>query len=776
MSAKPKPENKSKKKSRTRRIIWSALGTIISLSLIGLIAFFIYIWSGLPSLEELENPKPRLASNVYSVDGEQIGQFFRENRIEIKIDSLPNNIIDAIIATEDRKFYDHWGVDLDRFVKAMLKNIFLFKREGASTITQQLAKNLYELKQGSESLIETGIRKLREWITAVQIEKTYTKDEILELYLNISYFGRGAYGIEMASRVYFGKSAKDLEIIDAAVLIPLLKNPYGYDPVRFYNNSLSRRNLVLYNMMVVGSLSEEEYNGLKDQPIRLEVDKIAQGFKSTVAHHFIEYVRQQMENMKSRYGFDLYEDGLTIYTTLDTRMQGIAVNAAMSHLDEFQKQFDKYWNWRRHRDILDDMLDKAIKARDDYRKAPREERQAIYDNLKKNVAFVDSVQKKGQEIEVGFVVLDSKTGEIKAMVGGRDQSFRYGLNHTTQIKRQPGSAFKPIIYAVAVDNGLYPAYPILNQPFLYDDGVTQWAPHNDDMSTGGFTTLRNALKSSVNLITARLVIEGHVQLWKVGQFADRMGIKTKLDLYPAITLGSSVVTPLELASVYATFANKGIYNEPISILKIEDQNGIIIEQFAPQTREAIDEEVAYIITDMLRTVINEGTGMRARLLYDFNRPAAGKTGTNQDYADAWFCGFTPQLAAASWVGFDDQRVSFTGSYGQGSRAALPIWAKFMHDVYDSLDIPLEDFHFPESGNVVRVDFCEESIYDLGDPKLYSRDCNKGVISDIIRLQDIPNVFNAERDTTIRIFDRYMIPDSMAHMATEIIDDETVGNE
>ena len=775
MNEPKKPKAKKVNRKKRKQVLWTIIGTVSGIIVISLVALVLYIMQELPSLEELENPKPRLASNVYSVDGEQIGQFFRENRIEISVDSLPQNMIDALIATEDRKFYDHWGVDLDRFVKAMIKNIFMFKREGASTLTQQLAKNLYDFKQRRESLFETGIRKIREWITAVQIEKTYTKKEILEMYLNISYFGRGAYGIEMASRIYFGKSAKDLNIEEAAVLIPLLKNPYGYDPVRHYNNSLQRRNLVLYNMVVTGFLSEDDYNRMKEEPIKLEVDKIAQGFRSTTAPHFVEYIRQQMESMKSQYGFDLYEDGLTIYTTLDTKMQGIAVNSAMTHLDEFQKQFDKYWNWRRHRDILNDLIDKAIKAREDYKKATPEERPAVYERLKNNVVFVDSVQKKGQQIELGFVVLDVKTGEIRAMVGGRDQSFKYGLNHTTQIKRQPGSSFKPVVYACAIDNGLYPAYPILNQPFLYDDGITQWAPHNDDFSTGGFTTLRDALRSSLNLITARLVIEGHVQLWKIGQFADKMGIKSKLDLYPAITLGSSVVSPLELASVYATLGNKGIYNEPISILKIEDKNGIIIEQFAPQTREAIPEEVAYIVTDMLRTVINEGTGMRARLVYNFNRPAAGKTGTNQDYADAWFCGYTPQLAAATWVGFDDQRVSFTGSYGQGSRAALPIWANFMRDVYDSLDIPLEDFHPPENGNVVTVDFCKESIYELGDPRLYSRDCNEGVVRDIIRLQDIPNVFNAERDTTIKIFDRFMIPDSLAHLATEIVDHD-VGND
>lgn len=769
----PQKKQITKKKTVTKRkmIFRYALGGTLFVILLAIGLYIQFIFKGLPSLEQLENPKPRLASNVYSADGEQIGQFFRENRIEINIDSLPVSITNLLIATEDRKFYDHWGVDLDRFFKAMVKNVFMFKREGASTITQQLAKNLYELKTRDETLFDTITRKLREWITAVQIEKTYTKKEILEMYFNVSYFGRGAYGIEMASKVYFGKSAKELSIPEAAVLIPLLKNPYGYDPVRFYNRSVERRNIVLYNMFQTDGLSEEEYQFYKDSPINVEADEVTKGFKSSVAPHFVEYIRQQMEDMSDQYGYDLYEDGLTIYTSLDSKMQKIATDVTVKHIEDFQKQFDPHWNWRTkdNRAILNDMLDKAIKRREDYRKADREARKEIYNRLKNNVAFVDSIQEVGKKIEVGFIVLDVKTGEVKAMVGGRDQSFQYGLNHTTQIKRQPGSSFKPIVYAVAIDNGLYPAYPIMNQPFLYGQEPNEWSPHNIDMSTGGFTTLREALRRSVNLVSARLIIEGHVQLWKVGIFAEQMGIKTKLDLYPAISLGASVVAPIEMANAYATLANKGIHNEPISILRIEDKDGILLDQFASEASEAIPEETAYIVVDMLQTVINEGSGLRARTTYNFHRPAGGKTGTNTDFADAWFVGFTPQLAGAVWVGFDDQRVRFTGNYGQGSRAALPIWAMFMHDVYEEIDLPLEDFEMPESGDIARVNFCKETIFDLGDPKLYSNDCKSGILSDIIRLRDIPNTYNAERDTMVKIFDRYLISDSLAHEATEIIE-------
>ncbi|KUG26225.1 multimodular transpeptidase-transglycosylase [hydrocarbon metagenome] len=757
-------KKKSDSKKNLKKIFLSFFSTIFIVLLIASYIFFDYVASGLPSLEQLENPKPQLASNVYSVDGELIGQYFRQNRIEININDVPEEFINALIATEDRKFYDHWGVDLERLVKAMVKNVFLMRREGASTITQQLSRNLYGFWSGKESSYDIVVRKIREWITAVQIESNYTKKEILGMYFNISYFGRGAYGIEMAARTYFGKKFIELDLKEMAVLVAMLKSPVVYDPIRRYNNSIQRRNLVLYNMVQMNMLQRERYDQLKEEPIDLSFRETAEGFKSNVAPHFVEHVRQQLSRMADRYGFDLYEDGLTIYTTLDTEMQRIAVNAAQAHLKEYQEMFDKRWNWNRNRAVLDDMLDKAIKRRPDYRNAvTSDEKNEIYQRLIKNVAFVDSVQIVNQTIEVGFVCLDVTTGEIRAMVGGRDQQFKYGLNHITQIRRQPGSAFKPIIYTVAVDNGLYPAYPILNQPFNYEG----WEPQNFDRSTSGFVTLRDALRRSLNIVSGRLIIEDHVKLWQVGRYADRLGIKTKLDLYPAISLGASEVTPLELTAAFATIANHGIYNEPISILRIEDKDGIVIDNFSTETREAIPEETAYIITDMMKSVIDAGTGARIRTQFQFNRPAGGKTGTTQEFADAWFVGFTAQLAAGVWVGFDDRRVTFTGNYGQGSQAALPIWGRFMKDVYDKFDFPVVDFEPPASGNITSINFCSESIFELGDPRIYSSDCNSGVYTDIIKLKDIPPMFNSQRDTTIKIFEMYLAPDSSANEAVEI---------
>ena len=761
--AKPKNESGKLKKNK-KKIIRSLISAFVILFLIASYIFYDYVVSGLPSLEQLENPKPQLASNVFSADGELIGQYFRENRIAVDIKDVPQDFINALVATEDRKFFNHWGVDLERLVKAMVKTIFLGRREGASTITQQLTKNLYGFWSGDESDFDVIVRKIREWITSVQIEKNYTKNEILEMYFNISYFGRGAYGIEMAARTYFGKKVSELKLEEMAVLVAMLKSPVLYDPVKRYNNSIQRRNIVLYNMVQVGMLDEQRYQQLKEEPIEISFGETAEGFKSSIAPHFVEYVRQQLSRMADTYGFDLYEDGLTVYTTLDTEMQKIAVNAAQNHLKDYQQIFDKRWNWNKNREALDDMLDKAVKQRREYINAiSPEEKEEVYQRLIKNVAFVDSVQKINQTIEVGFVCLDVTNGEIKAMVGGRDQNFKYGLNHVTQIKRQPGSAFKPIIYTVAIENGLYPAYPILNQPFNYEG----WEPQNFDKSTSGFVTLRDALRRSLNIVSGRLIIEDHVKLWQVGRYADRMGIKSKLDLYPAISLGASEVTPLELTSAFATIANHGIYNEPIAILRIEDKDGILIDNFSSEAREAIPEETAYIITDMMKSVIDAGTGVRIRSQFGFTRPAGGKTGTTQEFADAWFVGFTAQYAAGVWVGFDDRRVTFTGNYGQGSQAALPIWGMFMKEVYDKFEIPVVDFEPPASGNVVTVNFCEESIFELGDPKLYSSDCKSGRYSDIIKLKDIPPMFNSERDTTIKIFDKYLAPDSNAHEAVEI---------
>lgn len=729
-------KNPPKKKSNGKFIL---IGLLIFISLI--LLFGAYIISGLPSLEELENPKPQLASKVFTSDGELLGQFFIENRIETNVDSIPQHFKDALIATEDRKFYSHWGVDVDRFIKAMIKNIMsLSMREGASTITQQLAKNLYKLQISNESTFDKVIRKIREWFTAIQIEKNYTKDEILELYLNVSYFGRSAYGIETAANIFFNKRAFDLTIEESALLVALLKSSVFYDPIRRPENALNRRNLVMYNMVDAGYLDRTTYEVLRTIPLLLAEERI--GRVKTESPHFLEEVRKQMLAMSDKYNYDLFRDGLNIYTTLDMRMQKIANKAVEEHLNEYQSLFNKSWSWDRNSALLANVVDKAIRNNTRYRAAvSTEDKALIYNQLKSNSAFVDSVKKAETRIQVGFVVIDTKTGHIKSMVGGADQDFLYGLNHVTQIRRQPGSAFKPIIYTVAIDNGYFPAYSILNERRTYDKG---WSPRNFSPDYGGYQTMRQALAKSTNVIAVSLIMNGLAPLNQIGTYSQRLGIKTKLDVVPAIALGTGEVTPLELTAAYGTLANGGIYIEPISILRIEDRNGVLIDQFSTESREAISEQTAGIITNMMQDVINYGTAARTRQF--FHRPAAGKTGTTQEFADAWFVGFTPQLVGGVWVGFDDRRVSFRGSDGQGGRAALPIWYKFMAEAYKELDIPLEYFDLPPGVETAR--FCRYTIESLGDAKLATDNC-PGVITDIINTRKRPATCDIHRGGSVR---------------------------
>lgn len=726
-----------KKKSPNRRKLWLIGGGSVFI-LLGI--FIAIIYSGLPSLEELENPKPQLASKVFSADGELLGQYFIENRIEIQINKLPDHLVKALIATEDRKFYNHWGVDVTRFIKAMVKNLFsLSLSEGASTLTQQLARNLYELKVTRESQLDKAIRKIREWITAIQIEKNFTKNEIIELYFNVSYFGRSAYGIEAASRVYFNKSSSELTLPESALLVALLKSPRDYDPVNKYDNAIKRRNLVMYNMVSTGFLDRTEYDKLKQEPIVLASEKPS--VMRTIAPHYMEYVRLQMSELADKYGYDLYRDGLNIYTSIDSRMQKIANEVAAKHIEEYQKLFEKNWSWNNNKELLASLIDEAIRKSNEYRnEESKDKKAAIYNRLKKDEAFIDSVKFVATRVEVGFVVIDPFTGEIKAMVGGTNQEFGRGLNHVSGIRRQPGSSFKPIIYATAMENGYYPSYTILNQKFDYNG----WSPSNSNNEYSGYETMRYALANSLNVITGRMTISEIAPPKQVVKIAQRMGITSTIDPYPAIALGTSEVTPLELTSAFGTFVNKGIHVEPISILKIEDKNGILVDQFVPEYVQSISPETASIMESMMQDVVDYGTGAGVRRYYQY--PAAGKTGTTQNFSDAWFVGYTPEIVAGCWVGFDDHRVKFTDWYGQGARAALPIWAMFMEDAYKEIKIPVGYFVYSEG--IDTVGFCKKTM-DLGDPRLANNYCPE-VIYDIVNTKHLPMTCEIHSDKNVII--------------------------
>ncbi len=673
-----------------------------------LLAIYIpYIISGLPSLEDLENPKAELATKIYSIDGEVLDQFFIKNRTRVTLNQLPPHLINALIATEDKNFKKHWGVDLPRFFRAMVKNIITLRlREGASTITQQLSRNLYDLKVERKKIHDKVTRKFREFITAFQIETNYTKDEILEMYFNIAYFGRSAYGISAASQIYFGKPPTSLTLSESALLIGLLKGPANYDPINYPDRAVNRRNTVLDQMVKYGYLREDEGKKAKDDDIQIRSSE-SEG-TAGIAPHFVEYVRQQLMQKAEQYGFDIYRDGLSIYTTLDSRIQRHANRAVEEHLTEYQPLFNKQWKWDQNRDVLLKSIDLYIKTSDTYRKAKtKEQRDSIANYLRHTKTFIDTVKRISQRIEVGFIAIDHKRGGIVALVGGSNfRNFKYGLNHATQIYRQAGSTFKPFIYTVAIDNGYPPSYEILNQPVtLVMAGGKRWTPENFDNSVGGKYTIREGLKLSINLVAVRTIME-IAPIQQVIEYSSRMGIKSKLPPYESLSLGTGEVSPLELTTAFSVFANDGILVEPISILRIEDKDGNVIEENQPEKKEVLSKETAYIMTSILEDAVNRGTGTRVRNF--FHLPAAGKTGTTQEYADAWFVGFTPILTAGVWIGFDNKSVHFTNYDGQGGRAAAPIWGKFMNYVYDdkSIGLPLEFFIQPEG--VVKETICSET--------------------------------------------------------------------
>ncbi|HUI64633.1 MAG TPA: PBP1A family penicillin-binding protein [Bacteroidota bacterium] len=672
--------------------IWAGAGFVVFI--VGLI-YWNYLVSGLPSLERIENPKPELATKVLSIDGEVLDQFFIKNRTRLQLSDIPKTVVDALIATEDKDFYNHWGVDLVRFSKAMVKNMFSLRlKEGASTITQQLARNLY-LGHSDKNVFDTITRKIREFMTSVQLEQTFTKDEILEFYLNVVYFGKGAYGIAAASQVYFGKPPAELTLGETATLIAVLKGPGYYDPSgRHPERALNRRNTVISQMLKYNYITPQQAEAARAEPIVLKTtDEVA---AAGIAPHFVEYVRKQLMQKAEKYGFDIYRDGIAVYTTLDSRMQRYANRAVSEHLQIYQKLFDKEWSWSTDPEALTRVIDQSIKSSPQYLRATSAAaRDSVYAALHSDKAWADSMEHLAQSIETGFVAIDAKSGGILAMVGGANyKSFKYGLNHVTQIRRQVGSAFKPFVYTVAIDNGYAPCYELLNQPvtIMMADGK-RWTPSNSDGQFGGKSTIREAIKHSINLVAVRAIMQ-IAPVAQVINYAKRMGVVSPLPPYESLALGAGDVSPLEMAGAFAVFANHGVYVEPYSILRIEDKDGNVIEENTPMRREVFSDQTAFIMTSMLEGVVNGGTGSHVRDF--FQMPAAGKTGTTTEFADAWFVGYTPQIAAAVWVGFDNRSVHFRTWDGQGGRAAAPIWGRFMKYTYDdpSIAMPLEYFERP----------------------------------------------------------------------------------
>lgn len=710
------PEYRRRMARRRQVLNWIFYALVGSLGagFLALLVIIVWLSRSLPSLEQLENPKPQLATEVYSADGVLLTKFFNQNRTVVRLDSISPHVIHALIATEDLGFYDHWGFDAPRFMRAMLENVGLVLRgrraRGASTITQQLARNLWLTPERSIA------RKIQELLISIQIERTYTKEEILSLYLNTVYFGEGAHGIEAAAWTYFAKPASQLTVPESATLIAALKEPARYNPVKNPKDALARRNLIISLMERAKFISAREAEQYRASKITLHYTPVTD---IGIAPYFTEYVRRQLQVAAEKHNFDIYRDGLVIYTTLDTRMQAHAERAIQQHLPWLQAEFNKNWKWDSKRG--DSLRTVFIKESDRFKELIIKgvsEKEAIK-QLKNDKGWLDTLLREKTVVQTAFVAIEPSTGHIKAWVGGTDFT-KYKFDHVWQAKRQPGSTFKPFVYTGAIDQGIPPNYKILNQPIAIKTPQKMWMPENSEKDVGGLVTLRDAIANSMNLVTIRLA-QAHVPPSKIAQYARRMGIETPLEENLALALGASVVTPLEMTSAYGTFANNGVNVSPISILRVEDRFGNTILTNKPVKREAISTSTNYVMITMLKGVIDRGTGAAIRSKYNFRYEAAGKTGTTQEQGDAWFMGFTPQLVAGVWTGFDDQRIKFTSmSYGQGSRAALPIWALFMKACYDDKSLNYEPQYFVRPSNVYTrlISLDTNQPTDVSSPRAY----------------------------------------------------------
>jgi len=658
-----------------KKIIYRCL-IFIAAGMLSVLSIVLILSRDLPSLEQLENYDPDLVTRIYSADGKVLNELFVQKRVFIELDKIPEHMQYAVVSSEDRRFFDHWGLSMRSIARAvMINTLSLSYRQGFSTLTQQLARNLYKSVGFEDSIL----RKVKEMITAIQIERTYTKDEILEMYLNTVHFGHGTYGVEAATKRFFGKESKYLTIDESALLVGLLPAPASYSPIHHPDRAIRRRNTVLRLMRDQGYIGkgEHEENRARTLETVLEVPKRG------TAPYFTEYVRRVLEKQDTALGINIYRDGLKIYTTLDSRLQAIAEDAVLKTVRDDQERLNK--RLYKNREEFEDLAYLTIYEEDSIKMMLAGEGQ-LYKDLRDKLL-----------VQSAFVALDPNTGGILAMVGGRPD-YHDQYNRAVQAKRQPGSVFKPFVYTTALDNGYPVTEQLLNQPVVLNiqnmDGTwVKWKPQNYDGSTGGLTTFREGLRKSMNLISVRMVQQDIAPADQVKQTAKRMGINTDIRAVDAIALGTSEVFPIEIVSAYSALSNMGVYSKPFAITKIEDRYGNIIKEYYPDRKEVLSEETAYLMTSLMQTVMDRGTGGSARWKYKFNRPAAGKTGTTQGWSDAWFVGFTPQIAAGCWFGVDDFKVPL-GPGQDGSKAALPAWARFMKAAHDTLGLPVEKFARP----------------------------------------------------------------------------------
>jgi len=699
----------------------------------------------LPTFEELENPENNLATEIISSDGKTLGKYAAENRTPIKFKDLPDNIVNALVATEDERFYEHSGIDFRGTARAVLKP----GSGGASTITQQLARMLFTGKK-SRNKIKRVFQKVKEWVVATKLERQYTKQEIIAMYLNKYDFLYQAVGIRSAARIYFGKEPKELAVQESAMLVGMLKNSSYYNPLRREELVTNRRNVVLKQMHRNAFISLQEKDSLQQLDLGLNIHKEghSDGSATYFRSHLQKVMRKWVQNNLKPNGeeYNIFRDGLKIYVTIDSRMQQYAEEAVNEHMSNLQSYF--FAEQKRNRTAPFYDLDKAEINRTLNRAKVNSDR---YKRLKiagKSTKEIDAIFKKKTKMSVfsykgdidtimspndsiryykyflrsGLLSIEPQTGHIKAWVGGvNNKHFKYDA--VAQQKRQVGSTFKPFVYATAINQlKLSPCNEFPNVLYTIPKGKygipEEWTPENSDKKYGGMLTLKDGLAGSVNTMSARLI--DMVSPENVARLATSAGISSDIKANPSIALGAVDLSLIEMVSAYATFANKGLRVAPMILTRIEDKNGTVLQEFTPETKEVLSEESSYVVLDLLKGVTESGSGVRLRLPwkkagyitghpYKFTNPIAGKTGTTQNQSDGWFMGIVPNLATGVWTGGEDRATHFAGiAKGQGATMSLPSWALYMQKCYadETLNISAEDFEKP-SNLSININ-CEEA--------------------------------------------------------------------
>lgn len=714
--------------------IW--LPFLVILMIVSLVAN--EVLGDLPSVEELQNPRSNLATVIYSSDGKELGKYYNENRVNITFKDLDKDLVEALVATEDARFYEHNGVDIKALLRSASGVFTGGSKGGGSTITQQLAKMMFPREKLSK--FQLVIRKIKEWVIATRLEKNYTKEEIMAMYLNKFDFLNLAVGIKSAAKIYFNSSPDSLRIEQAAMLVGMAQNPSLYNPIRFEEKTKHRRNVVLSQMLKYGYINQTQFDSIKVKPLGLSFHP--EDHNEGPAPYFREYLRENFLkqwcethiNPETKKPYNIYKDGLKIYTTIDSRMQQYAEEAVAEHMYDLQKSFIKDCKQKRNapfaynvtKDEIEKILNSSMKRSDRYRELKQQglslseiEKNfhtpakmtvwSIRGEIDTTMTPMDSIRYYKGFLQTGFMAIDPQTGQVRAWVGGiNHKHFKY--DHVKVGKRQVGSTFKPFVYAMAIQEGYSPCYqmPCVKTCVTTEDGK-EWCPENSFNARqkakweNRLLTLKQALALSVNYISAALMKK--FGPYAVVNLAKRMGITSHLDPVPSLCLGTADISVFEMVGAIATFPNQGTFVQPTFITRIEDKNGKVLEEFMPQTDEVFSPEKAYVMCQLMKGVVQHGTGM-GLAKYKLGAQIGGKTGTTQNNSDGWFIGYTPDLAAGCWVGAEDRSVHFNSTdVGQGATMAMPIWGKFFQKALNdkTLNLSKGDFIKPDNLGDIELD-------------------------------------------------------------------------